>query len=137
MFNLFKCFVFCNKVFLVEFCYSVFMFQGVLFNVPLSFYTVLSFIAKLPDDQFVVFQSLRHVQLFVTPVDCRHQTSLSFTISCTLLKLMSIELVMPFPFSSCPQSFPPSGSFPMSSPMWQKKKKIKNVCRENACGKDV
>ena len=49
------------------------------------------------------------------------QASLSFTISWSLLKLMSIELVMPsnhlilcYPFSSCPQSFPESGSFPMS-----------------------
>ena len=43
--------------------------------------------------------------------------SLSFTISQSMLKLMSIELVMPssvFPFSSFPQSFPESGSFPMS-----------------------
>ena len=95
MFNSFKCFVFCNKVFLVGFCYSVFVFQGVLFNVPLSFCTVLSFTAKLPDDRFVLFQSLSHVQAFVTSVDCRHQTSLSFTISRTLLKLMSIESVMP------------------------------------------
>ena len=49
------------------------------------------------------------------------QASLSFTISQSLLKLMSIELVMPsnhnilcFPFSSCLQSSPTSESFPMS-----------------------
>ena len=49
------------------------------------------------------------------------QASLSFTISWNLLKLMSIELVMPSnnlilcrPFSSCLQSFPASGSFPVS-----------------------
>jgi len=95
MFNSFKCFVFRNKVFLVGFCYSGFVFQGVLFNVPLSFCTVLSFTAKLPDDRFVLFQSLSHVQAFVTPLDCRHQTSPSFTISRTLLKLMSTESVMP------------------------------------------
>ena len=39
-------------------------------------------------------------------------------ISSSLLKLMSIELVMPYnhltPFSSCPQSFPASGAFPVS-----------------------
>ena len=39
---------------------------------------------------FVVVQSLNQVWLFVTP-----WTSLSFTISWSLLKLMSIELVMP------------------------------------------
>ena len=48
------------------------------------------------------------------------QASLSFTISHSLLKLMPIKLVMPSnhlilcPFSSCPQSFPVSGSCLMS-----------------------
>ena len=49
------------------------------------------------------------------------QASLSFTISWSLLKLMSIESMMASNhlisctlFSSCPQSFPASGSFPMS-----------------------
>ena len=36
------------------------------------------------------------VQLFATPWTAAHQASLSFTISWSLLKLMSIELVMPF-----------------------------------------
>ena len=39
-------------------------------------------------------QLLSHVQLFVTPWTAAHQASLSFTISRSLLKLMSIELVM-------------------------------------------
>ena len=49
------------------------------------------------------------------------QASLSITNSRSLLKLMSIESVMPsshlilcHSFSSCPQSLPASGSFPMS-----------------------
>ena len=49
------------------------------------------------------------------------QASLSFTFSWSLLKLMSIEWVMPctissfvVPLSSCLQSFPASGSFQMS-----------------------
>ena len=48
------------------------------------------------------------------------QASLSFTISRSLLKLMSIESMMPSNphpvalFSSCPQSFSASGSFLMS-----------------------
>ena len=49
------------------------------------------------------------------------QISLSITNSRSWLKLMSIELVMPsshlilcWPFSSCLQSFPASGSFPVS-----------------------
>ena len=42
----------------------------------------------------VVVQSLSHFQLFVTPWTAAHQASLSFTISHSLLKLMSIESVM-------------------------------------------
>ena len=59
-----------------------------------------------------------------TPWTTACQTCLSFSNSWSLLKLMSIELVMPsnhlilfsflHPFSSCLQSFPASGSFPMS-----------------------
>ena len=40
-------------------------------------------------------QSLSCVQLFVTPWTAPCQASLSFTISLSLFKLMSIELVMP------------------------------------------
>ena len=40
-------------------------------------------------------QSLSHVQLFATPWTAAHQASLSFTISWSLLKLLSIESVMP------------------------------------------
>jgi len=39
--------------------------------------------------------SLIHVQLFLTPRSAAHQASLSFTISRSLLKLMSIKSVMP------------------------------------------
>ena len=69
----------------------------------------------------VVFQSLSHVRLFVIPWTAACQASLSFIISWSLLRLMSIESVMPSnhlilcrPFSSCCQSFPTPGSFPMS-----------------------
>ena len=44
---------------------------------------------------FSSVQSLSHVQLFVTPWTAAHQVSLSITNSQSLLKLMSIELVMP------------------------------------------
>ena len=44
---------------------------------------------------FVVVQSLSHVQLFVIPWTAAHQASLSFTIFWSLLKLISIESVMP------------------------------------------
>ena len=44
---------------------------------------------------FLVAQSLTHVWLFMTPWTAACQASLSFTISQSLLKCMSIELMMP------------------------------------------
>ena len=43
----------------------------------------------------VVIQLLSHVQLVATPLTAAHQASLSFTISWSLLKLTSVDLVMP------------------------------------------
>ena len=43
----------------------------------------------------MVIQSISHVQLFAAPWTAAHQASLSFTISQSLLILMSIESVMP------------------------------------------
>ena len=43
----------------------------------------------------LVVQSLSHIQLFETPWTAACQVSLSFTISQSFLKLMSIESVMP------------------------------------------
>ena len=55
------------------------------------------------------------------PVGSAHQASLFFSISCSLLKLMSIELVMPSnhlifccPLHLLPSIFPTLGFFPMS-----------------------
>ena len=45
--------------------------------------------------QFSSVQSLSRVQLFATPWTAAHYASLSITNSQSLLKLMSIELVMP------------------------------------------
>ena len=44
---------------------------------------------------FVVFQSLSHIQLFATPWTAACQAPLSSTVSQSLFKFMSIELVMP------------------------------------------
>ena len=55
-----------------------------------------------------------------TPWTAAHQASLSITSSQSLLRLKSIESMMPsisssvVPLSSCPESFPASGSFAMS-----------------------
>ena len=43
----------------------------------------------------MVVQSLSHVQCFATPWIAAHQAPLSFTVSWNLLKLTSIDLVMP------------------------------------------
>jgi len=71
--------------------------------------------------KFSSVQSLSRVWLFVTPWTAARQASLSITNSQSPPKLMSIESVMPSNhlilchlFSSRPQSFPASGSFPMS-----------------------
>ena len=71
--------------------------------------------------QKAVVQSLSGVWLFVTPWTAAHQSPLSSTISQSLFKFMSIELVMLsnhltlcHSFSFCLQSFPASESFPIS-----------------------
>ena len=62
-----------------------------------------------------------HVSESATPWTAARQVSLSFTISQSLLKLMSIKSAMPSnhlilccPLLLLPQSFPTSGSFPTS-----------------------
>ena len=61
-----------------------------------------------------------HIRLFATSWTTVCQASLSISNTQRLLKLMSTESVMPsnhlilcVPFSSCLQSFPASGSFPV------------------------
>ena len=76
----------------------------------------------------VEVKPLSHVRLLATPWTSAHQASLFLTVSRSLLKLMSIESVMPFisfsviPFS-CLQSSPASGVFQLSqmlkSGSWQ------------------
>ena len=44
---------------------------------------------------YVVVQSLSYIQLFAIPRTAAHQASLSITVSRSLLKLMSIESIMP------------------------------------------
>ena len=67
-------------------------------------------------------QSLSRVQLFATPWTAAHQASLSITTSQSLLKLMSIELVMPsnhlilcHPLLLLPSLFPSIGVFSSES----------------------
>ena len=101
----------------------------------------------------VVVQLLSHVELFVTPWTAVCQASLSITISLSLLKLMSIESVVPsnhlilgHPLLLLPSVFPSirvfsnelalhirlptywSFSFTISPKLWTWKKKKKKKC---------
>ena len=83
--------------------------------------TSVYYITRLPEAvQFSSVQSLSRVWFFATPWITAHQASLSITIarssnSCPMSQwchpAISPSVV---PFSSCPQSLPASGSFPMS-----------------------
>ena len=75
---------------------------------------------------FVGVKLLSHVRFIATLWTVACQASLSFTISWSLLRIMSIEscplilsnhLILCQPFS-CLQSFPASGSFPMRWPKY-------------------
>ena len=84
---------------------------------PPSLRTFLLFVLMLTQS----VQSLSRVQLFATPWTAARKGSLSITNSWSLIKLMSIELVMPSnhlilcsPLLLQPHSFPASGSFPVS-----------------------
>ena len=97
---------FLHKWNLVRKCYWLFFHKQIA-----SFYSDTS-----PDPH--QFSSLAQLWLFVTPWTVAHQASLSITNSWSLLKFttwchptISSSAV---PFSSCSQSFPASGSFPMS-----------------------
>ena len=92
-----------------------------LVTVPRLFLPLLLFVSFLKRC-FSSVQLLSCVWLFATPWIAACQASLSITNSRSLLKLMSIADQWCHPtmsssvvsFSSCPQSFPASGSFPMS-----------------------
>ena len=76
-------------------------------------------------DKVVVVQLVSHVRLFVTPWTAAHQASLFITSSWSLLKLMSIESVMPSnhlilccPFLLLSSIFPSIRVFPSESVLW-------------------
>ena len=76
---------------------------------------VMGWMSFPQNSYFIVVQSLIHIELFVTSWTAAHQASLSFTISQSLLRLTSIELMMSSNHLILfPLSFPASGSFPMS-----------------------
>ena len=97
----------------------MFVYLLVVFTVVIIVLNCISYLKLL--GLGVVVQSFCSVRLFVTPWTAACQDSLSFTISWSLLKLMSINLwchptisYSVISFSSCLQSFPASGAFLMS-----------------------
>ena len=98
--------------------FSVWSFPHVMkfcFNLLFFFITIVvqSSSGRASNIGIIVVQSLNCVQVFATPCIAACQASLSFTISWSLLKLMSIELVILFthlilchPFLVLPSIFP-------------------------------
>ena len=99
-------------------------FLGAYGSISHPLFLDFSFLASrtLGNYSFISVQSLSHVRLFVTPWTTAHQASLSITNSHSLLKLMSIESVMPsnhlilsHPLLLLPSIFPSIRIFPNES----------------------
>ena len=81
-------------------------FRKIIEYRPLSYWIIFSWPKLLAEHavieqrnglvQLSSVQSLSHVQLFATPWTAARQASLSITNSWSLLRVMSVELVMPF-----------------------------------------
>ena len=91
----------------------------------------------------ILVQSLSHVQLFVTPWPAAHQAFLSFTISQSLLKFMSIEsvtlsnrLILCLSCLLLPSIFPSIRVLSSESPMNQTSDLELQVWWWNAVGKE-
>ena len=77
-------------------CVCIFLQWLVKLTVPFNIRKLLLFLVRLYwGEQTRVVQSLNCIQLFATPWTAAHQASLSVTNSQILLKLMTIESVMP------------------------------------------
>ena len=63
--------------------------------------STFSYFGHISSSRVAIDQLLSHVQLFATPWTAEHQDSLSFTISKSLLKLMSIESLLSNHFIFC------------------------------------
>ena len=96
-------------------CMSIWIWVGSLNSLGLSF-----FHSELMSLDYSVQFSHSTMSDSLWPHGVQHASSLSITNSQSLLKLTSMELVIPsisssvVPFSSCLQSFPESGSCQMS-----------------------
>ena len=81
-----------------------------LFNFPIYYFPTPGIWAGFISffGQFSSVQSLRRVQLFVTPWTAAYQASLSISNSWGLLKLMSIESLMPSNYATILSPSPPT-----------------------------
>ena len=101
---------------------AIYRFSAIPIKLPMVFFFLYWYdLYTFSSVHFTSVQSLSCVRLFVTPWTTARQASLSITNSRSSLKLLSIESVMPsnYLMLCCtllllPQSFPRSGSFPMS-----------------------
>ena len=106
---------------------AIFLLQGIFtsqgLNLGLLYFLhwQADFLLAEPSGKPYPYIQFSCVRLFATPWTAACQAPLSITNSQSLLKLMSIESVMPsshlilvVPFSSRPQAFPASESFQMS-----------------------
>ena len=89
----------------------IFFFFKKIFGIDLQCY--ISFRCTAKWISWVLFSRLSCVWLFATPWTAVHQASLSITNSRSRWCHATISSSV-IPFSSCLQSFPASGSFPMS-----------------------
>ena len=104
-------------------CHCFFSHRNVC-DCPPPFYQLSAIFDE--KNQFSSVQSLGRVQLFVTPWTAAHQASLSITNFRSLLKLVSIESVMPsnhLPSHPLSSPFPPTRrialihTFPLRFPL--------------------
>ena len=72
-----------------------FILQGSIFCEASKYFMLLIKLMPFGLEGIIVVQFLSRVRFFATPWTAAHQASLSFTISQSLLKLMSVESVMP------------------------------------------
>ena len=86
----------------------------------------------------VVVQLLSHIRLFATPWTAARQASLSFAISLSLIKLMSIEWVMPSnhlilscPLLLLPSTFPSIRVFSYELALHIRWSKYWSICSSN------
>ena len=84
-----------SKLLLPQWIFHPFICMPLISGLPEKSRAAAAHLSPRPPSEGIVVQSLSHVCLFETPRTAAHQASLSVTISQSVLKLMSIESMMP------------------------------------------